>query len=210
MEREREMGAEPEGAPEFRPVLDRSTGLVVGAQVTGGDRAAGAHAFAFGPAADEGWWLSVRDRPAAVPALLAASGLPAERLVLQVTSEDLADAVATGAASELSRLGVRCCVIGYGALDWSIAALRLAPVASIQVSLAGLRRDEPGDVALVRSVVDLAASCGTVVLGSDVDTDDQLALAGAAGVGLVEGYWWGSPGSLAKLVATWARSPFSE
>lgn len=224
--------------PRYTPVLELGTGLVVGAEVlapsvssasaTAASAAwAGslpiltrlaAHAFAFGIAAEEGWWIAAGLRPGqvaspatvdAVVDLLRTSGLPPERLVIQVSHAELAAAVRSGSADELGDLGVRFTVVGFAAEDWSGSVLRSAPVASVQVSLAGLRPDAD-DVAIVGSLVALAEACGTTVIGRDVDSADLLALAAEAGVPFVEGYWWGSPGSLAKLVGTWARLPVNE
>lgn len=207
----------------YRPVLERSTGRVVGAELLAPARSPElvrrcAQAFAFGPAADEGWWLAAALPPGEVAApgsartvarLLHRSGLSASRLVLSVTVAELDHAVRTGAASELASLGVRLSLTGFGVHHGAIGALHHAAVGSLEVSLAGLDRNVPGDLGLLRSVVSLAGSCGVAVVGRDVETHQQLELAGEAGVELVTGYWWGSPGSLAKLVATWARQPIS-
>jgi EAL domain-containing protein (putative c-di-GMP-specific phosphodiesterase class I) len=207
----------------YRPVLERSTGRVVGAELLAPSRAPEllrrcAQAFAFGPAADEGWWLAAALPPGDVASptaartvaqLLHRSGLSASRLVLSVTVAELDHAVRTGAASDLASLGVRLSLAGFGLHHGAVGALHHAAVGSLQVSLAGLDRRLPGDLGLLRSVVSLASSCGVAVVGRDVETHEQLELAGEAGVELVTGYWWGSPGSLAKLVATWARQPIS-
>lgn len=231
-------GTDPRLEPRYSPVLDLATGLVVGAEVVAAPLSSAsstaasaawagslpmatrraAQAFAFGAAADEGWWVAAGLRPDQVSTpgatevvedLLRSSGLPAERLVLPVAHAELARAVEHGTAAAMGDLGIRFTVVGFGAEAWSSSVLREVPVASIQVSLAGLQPDAD-DLALVRSMVSLAASCGTVVMGRDVDAAEQVALAGDAGVALLEGYWWGSPGSLAKLVGTWARHPLSE
>jgi EAL domain-containing protein (putative c-di-GMP-specific phosphodiesterase class I) len=207
----------------YRPLLDRSSGTVVGAELVPPARSlrlvrAAAQAFAFGPPADERWSLAVALPPGIVAAdpgvgavaeLLRRSGLHPDRLVLQVANTELAHAVRTGAASRLAAMGVRLSVAGFGVHHWSIAAVRHPAVASVEVSLAGLDGSEPADVALLRSVVALAGSCEVQVLGRDIESHQQLVLAGEVGLDLVEGYWWGSPGSLAKLVATWARHPIS-
>lgn len=215
--------------PRYRPVLELESGRVVGAELVAPwphpdqgsvPRVActAAHAFAFGPAADEGWWVGIRLRPGqvaapssvdAVAVLLRASGLAPRRLVLRLTHTELDHAVSSGSARALGALGVQMSVTGFGTADWSPASLRAAPVSSVQVSLTGLDRSDPADVGLVRSVVDIAESCGVAVIGRDVESGDQLRLAADAGVTNVEGYWWGSPGSLSKLLGTWARLPFS-
>ncbi len=221
--------------PRYWPVFALGSGRVVGAElertpvaadgwVSGSPAPDGsvptlvsiaARSFAFVPAAAEQWWVAVGLRPGQVVAtsvvdvvagLLEDSGLPPDRLLLQVTEAELAHAVGSGAAASLGGLGVRLCVSGSGAA--SLAALRAAPVAYLQISLAGLS-SEPADVSVVRSVVALVASLGIGVIGSGVESDDQLVLAGEAGVELLSGYRWGSPGSISKLVATWARQPVS-
>lgn len=225
--------------PQYRPVLDLGSGLVIGAEVvappvssatsTAASAAwAGtlpmvtrlaAQAFAFGAASDEGWWIAAGLRPGqvaspaaadAVAELLGTTGLPARRLVLQVTHHELSHAVRSGAAAALGALGVRFAVSSFMVEDWWGTVLRAAPAASVQVSLVGRSGRSPDDVAHVRSIVQLARSCGTAVVATEVDTDDQLALAGEAGAAYAAGYWWGSPGSLAKLVGTWTRLPVSE
>lgn len=224
--------------PRYEPVLELATGLAVGAELvaprlspdtrtTGSAAWAGsppmttrlaAHEFAFGPAADEGWWLAAGlgpDQAAAsgavqvVADLLRSSGLPPERLLLPVTHAELSRAVRSGSARDLARIGVRFTVTDFAAVPGSSALLRSAPVASIQVSLLGLGGDAD-DRSLIQSIVALAGSCGTEVIGADVETAEQVALAGGAGVNLVRGYWWGSPGPLAKLVNTWGRFRLSE
>jgi EAL domain-containing protein (putative c-di-GMP-specific phosphodiesterase class I) len=58
--------------------------------------------------------------------------------------------------------------------------------------------------------VALAGSLGIEVQGCDVEADGQLELASAAGITTVQGYRWGSAGSLSKLIDTWVRLPVSE
>lgn len=172
----------------FTPVLELASGRVVGAEVLASEAVSGANAFAFGPPADEGWWLAAAVRPAQVPALLETSGLPAARLVLTISPLGLTHAVRSGQAASLRRLGVRLIV---------------------PIGLGGFVGGDPDDLTRLRTRIAVARSWGAEVVGRDVDTAEQLAVAGDAGVALVSGYWWGSPGSLAKLVGTWARTPVS-
>jgi predicted signal transduction protein with EAL and GGDEF domain len=228
--------------PRYWPVLDLASGRVVGAALVGtssggtglaSERTMGAawagslpvltrlaaHAFSFGPAAAERWWVSVLLRPGQVAAvaavdvvagLLRDSGLPPERLRIDVTELEVAHAVSSGSAADLAELGVGLSVRDFGGGELSSAALRAAPVCSLQVSLAGLAPHDEGDRSLLRSVVALAGSLGIEVQGCDVEADGQLELASAAGITTVQGYRWGSAGSLSKLIDTWVRLPVSE
>lgn len=205
--------------PRYWPVIQMGTGRVVGAELHASPLArVAAQAFAFGPAADEHWWLAVRLRPGQVAApaavdavtdLVRDSGLPPDRLLLEVTEDELARAVGSGSASSIGALGVRFSVTGFSGGGPAGAALRSAPVAFVQVSLAGLDPADPADVALLRSAATLAAKLEIEVIGTDVESAAQLELAGTADIGLVQGYWWGSPGSLAKLLSTWGRRSVS-
>lgn len=185
--------------PCYWPVLEIETGRVVGAGLVGAGAPASvaARAFAVGAAAREGWWLGIGPphgtlvAPTAVTAvwsLLRDSRLEPDRLVLRIAEDDLADAVGSGAAAAVAAMGVRL---------------------AVEISLAGLDRGERADVAAVRATGARVASLGGRAVGVDVESDAQLALAHEAGLGLVQGYGWGSPGSLVKLVHTWARQPVS-
>lgn len=179
---------------------------------------AAAGAFASGPAAAEGWWVAIRLRFGQVASTSAAdvvfsllrdSRLDPDRLVLQITEAEFAHAVSSGSVAALASLGVRFGIIDFGAGDVSLLALRAAPIAFAQVNLTGLDGSEPADVSALRSVLAIAASLGIHVLGQMVEFDGQLALAGDVGIELVQGYRWGSAGSLPKLLSTWTRQAIS-
>ncbi|MGN6694175.1 MAG: hypothetical protein ACTHN0_08355 [Aquihabitans sp.] len=185
------------GEPWFWPILGLETGRVVGAELvrSTAPAAAAAAAFAHGAPARENWWLLVGPPPGAVRApsavagvraLLSDTALDAARLLLGMTEAELAHAVGNGTAAAITALGVRL---------------------AVGISLAGRDAGDAGDVAAVRAAAARAASVGGLAVGVDVESDAQVALAGEAGLGLVQGYWWGSPGSLGKLVHTWARQP---
>jgi EAL domain-containing protein (putative c-di-GMP-specific phosphodiesterase class I) len=189
-------GAEA-GEPWFWPILELETGRVVGAELVRSIAPASAAAAAFvrGAPACEDWWLLLGPpsgavlTPSAVAGLrtlLGNAALDAERLVIGVSAAELAQAVGNGAASAVTAMGVRL---------------------AVSVSLAGLDPDDPAHIAAVRAVSARATSVGCLVVGMDVESDAQVVVAGEAGLGLVQGYWWGSPGSLGKLVHTWARQP---
>jgi len=183
--------------PRYWPVLERETGRVVGAELlrTSAPASVAARSFAFGTPAREDWWLVLGPHPGSVlgpsaatgvRSLLRESGLEPERLVLRVPEVDLAHAVADGTVAAITRSGVRF---------------------AVEICLAGLDVARTADVAAVRAAVGRVASVDSLIIGVDVETDAQVALAGECGIGFVQGYGWGSPGSLDKLVHTWARQP---
>lgn len=172
--------------------------------------------FALGVAQTNGWWASVAfDRglvasPEPVQRLasvLERSGFPGQRLVVELTEGALSRGLANGTVDRLGSVGVRFAAVDFGAGAITPADLRRIPMAYVRVSVGGLSVDDPYDLGLVRSVVAAAEALGITVLGDGIETDEQLELANRSGIGLVQGYRWGSPGPLAKLSSTWARLP---
>lgn len=172
------------GEPRYRPVLAIETGRVVGAELlrTTAPAPVTVRTFATEVPVLEDWWLALAlhhgaavssSAVADVEALLCGTGLAPERLVLRVTEAELALGVSSGAAVPIAALGVRF---------------------AVAISLAGLDLGAPADVAAVRALRGRAASLGALAIGVDVESDAEVALAGEAGIGLVQGYRWGSPG----------------
>lgn len=217
--------------PRYWPVFDLATNRVVGVDLAAAPRpvravddprrpvevalrAAGADVARAGMPAQH-WWvgLAVSAQEAVSIGTVAAisrglddGGLEAHRVVLRMTEEALAAAAEAGTAERIARLGVRFALADFGAGTLSPSVLRRLPVGFVRVSLRGLQASDHMDVSLLRSVAAVAASLQVQVLGTEVEVDDQVALADDAGLDLVQGYRWGSAGLVEKLVATWART----
>jgi diguanylate cyclase (GGDEF)-like protein len=137
-----------------------------------------------------------------VTAALDRYGLPADRLVVEITETvpvlDLA--VGADAIRRLQSLGVRVALDDFGAGYSSLTWLHALPVDLIKLDRAlttGVRPDR--DVALCRSLVSLGAELGFTVVAEGIETAEQAMLLARAGCTLAQGYRFGRPGPLSAL-----------
>ncbi|MDT0166405.1 EAL domain-containing protein [Actinotalea sp. AC32] len=145
----------------------------------------------------DGGFVDVVDRA------LADSGLPPDRLCLEITESAL---VAHGAGGQdtllgVEALGVRLAVDDFGTGYSSLAYLRDLPVTEIKVDrgfVAHLGHD-PRDTELVASVVAMSRALGMAVVAEGVETQQQLDALRALGCDMAQGYLLGRPGPAARL-----------
>ncbi|MFD0576232.1 EAL domain-containing protein [Dactylosporangium darangshiense] len=153
--------------------------------------AAGRQLAAWGGAASTGrpLWLAVPVSPALLGHdgfvdLLAATGLPASRLVVQFSVPDppLPDLVERLAA--VRTLGARTALTGFGVQATSLSLLRRLPLDLVRV-------DRPtfagADTAVVGAVVNLARQLGVEVAVDDVQQEAELRAITTAGCHLAQG-----------------------
>ena len=140
-----------------------------------------------------------------VQQLLRDSGLPPERLVLEVTeSAVIDDPGAPDVLTALAGLGVNLSLDDFGTGYSSLTYLKRFPVHSIKVDrsfVSGLGRDAD-DEAIVASVVSLARAIGKRVVAEGVETTQQLAALRALEVDSAQGFLW-SPAVPAEALDTW-------
>ncbi|MBK9180385.1 MAG: EAL domain-containing protein [Acidimicrobiales bacterium] len=135
--------------------------------------------------------------------LLDVAGLPAERLVLEITeSTAMADPDRVQPTFErLAGLGVTLSIDDFGTGFSSLAQLRRLPVGQVKIDrsfVSGLGVD-PADATLVAAVVDLAHRLGLTVVGEGVETPDQLVELARLGSDLAQGFLLGEPVPAATL-----------
>ena len=148
---------------------------------------------------------------------LAAAGLPAERLVIEITESVLinaADAAETIVA--LRELGVRIAMDDFGTGTSSLSYLREHPFDIVKVDQSFVRGEGDGArrSAIVRAVTQLAESVGMTVTAEGVETVEQLDSIRADGCGSIQGYLVGRPvpaqalnGMLASASEAFAGEP---
>ncbi|CAN5285412.1 hypothetical protein BH24ACT10_BH24ACT10_05840 [soil metagenome] len=128
---------------------------------------------------------------------LRSSGLPPERLMLEVTeSAVMEDADAAGVALDsLARLGVRIAVDDFGTGYSSLLYLRRYPISAIKVDRAFVNGivDVADDAAIVSSVVGLAHAVGATSIAEGVETVEQYAALLAFGCQQAQGFLWSRP-----------------
>jgi EAL domain-containing protein (putative c-di-GMP-specific phosphodiesterase class I) len=130
-------------------------------------------------------------------AALDASGLPARRLVLEVTESLLLedDPAAYEVLHRLRGLGVAVALDDFGAGCSSLSYLRSFPFDRIKIDQSFVR-DLPqrrNCEAIVRAVAHLASALGMTTVAEGVETEDHLACVAAAGCDAVQGYLFSRP-----------------
>jgi diguanylate cyclase (GGDEF)-like protein/PAS domain S-box-containing protein len=142
--------------------------------------------------------------PGVVARALEESGLPPERLHLEITETALmADVGASAEAlSRLVDLGVGVDIDDFGTGYSSLAYLQRLPVSRLKVDRSFVARigRTASDDALVRMVVQLAHSLGLRVVAEGVETHEQLHRLRAMGCDSAQGFLFCPPVSTAVMV----------
>ena len=127
---------------------------------------------------------------------LAASGLPAGRLELEITESVLmqnSDAV-IGCLHRLRAMGVRIALDDFGTGYSSLSYLCRFPFDKIKIDRSFIRDiDEPEAAAVVRAVVGLGERLGMAVTAEGVETEEQLARVRRKGCTEAQGFLLGRP-----------------
>ncbi|WP_439382964.1 putative bifunctional diguanylate cyclase/phosphodiesterase [Amycolatopsis lexingtonensis] len=137
-----------------------------------------------------------------VSASLARYGLPADRLVVEITETVPVPDLTAGAAAirRLQDLGVRVALDDFGAGYSSLTVLHALPVDLIKLDRAlttGVQPDR--DAALCRSLVGLCRDLEVAVVAEGIETAEQAELVTKAGCPTAQGYRFGHPAPLSSL-----------
>lgn len=141
---------------------------------------------------------------------LAASGLPASRLCLEVTEtaaiEDLA--VTAQRLRELADLGVRIALDDFGTGHSSLTMLRELPVDIVKIDRSFVRQVATNvtDAVLVRLVIDTAHSLGMTVCAEGVEEAAQAEQLVALGCDTAQGWFYARPAPTSPHLAWALRS----
>jgi len=127
-----------------------------------------------------------------VSEVLAATGLPASALTLELTESVLAGdpEAALRQLQALKREGVRLSIDDFGTGYSSLSYLRRLPVDQVKIDrsfVSGLGAGAE-DAAIARTIVELGRSLKLEVVGEGIETEDQIRALGALGCGLGQGY----------------------
>jgi diguanylate cyclase (GGDEF)-like protein/PAS domain S-box-containing protein len=135
--------------------------------------------------------------PAVVAAALAASGLPAHRLELEITETALLDGSdqVGDAFGELKALGVRFALDDFGAGWSSLDMLRRFPFDRIKIdrSFVAAMQSEARSAAIVRTVLGLGQALSLPVTAEGVETVAQLTALRQLGCDQLQGHLIGRP-----------------
>ena len=145
-----------------------------------------------------------------VTSALAASGLPAQRLELEITESVLlgnnADTIAILHA--LRRLGLRIAMDDFGTGYSSLNYLRSFPLDKIKIDQCFVRDLGTTDGArfIVRTIISLAKSLGMTTTAEGVETEEQLTWLRAEGCNEVQGYLFSLPKPASEVAAACCRT----
>ncbi len=137
------------------------------------------------------------DLPRQVAEILSRTGLPAERLVIEVTEGVLIDDtdLALSSLTEIKRLGVHISLDDFGTGYSSFNYLQRFPFDKIKIdksfiSALGQTRES---IAIVRAIIALAGGLGLSIVAEGVETRHQRRILEEEGCTLLQGYLLGRP-----------------
>jgi EAL domain-containing protein (putative c-di-GMP-specific phosphodiesterase class I) len=125
------------------------------------------------------------------------SGLPADRLLLEITEGVfLHDGEQTEAVlNDLRALGVRFAMDDFGTGYSSLSYIRKFPFDKIKIDQSFVRglSDNPESMAIVRAVTNLCRDLGMKTTAEGVETAEQAAILTGLGCDTAQGYFFGRP-----------------
>jgi diguanylate cyclase (GGDEF)-like protein len=168
---------------------------------------------------DEEFFISINVSPrqlsdggfaAKVAAELRDAGVPASRVVLEITESVMVEG---GGATEtllreLRELGVGIAVDDFGTGFSALGYLRSHPVTGVKIDrsfVAGLGKNAE-DEEIVRAVVAMSTALALSVVAEGVETADQRAVLAGLGVTLAQGWLWGHAIDPQSFAETWSTT----
>jgi diguanylate cyclase (GGDEF)-like protein len=139
-----------------------------------------------------------------VSEILARTGLPAERLELEVTETAILydELNACKVLGELQRLGVSIAIDDFGVGQSALSCLKSLPIGRIKIDrsfINDLATDAKARSIFI-AVVSLAKSLGIKTTAEGIETEQQRIIAALAGCDHLQGYLLGRPQDLERLV----------
>jgi diguanylate cyclase (GGDEF)-like protein/PAS domain S-box-containing protein len=135
--------------------------------------------------------------PTLVAQVLAQSGLPADRLELEITEGVfVADNAATDHQFEmLKALGVRLALDDFGTGYSSLGYLKRAPFDKIKIDQSFVRgaANSHRNAAIIKAIVTLAETIGMETTAEGVETQDEIELIRNLGCSHIQGFVYGKP-----------------
>jgi EAL domain-containing protein (putative c-di-GMP-specific phosphodiesterase class I)/FixJ family two-component response regulator len=126
---------------------------------------------------------------------LALSGLPAQRLELELTESALAKDIQTlrCVLQELKGMGVTISVDDFGTGYSSLSYLSRLPIDAIKVDQVFVREFDQGGKAIIKAALGIARDFGCKVIIEGVETAEQLTQLRELGAWLIQGYVFARP-----------------
>ena len=136
---------------------------------------------------------------------LAATGLPAEVLIVEMTETALlADPDgATRVLGDLRALGVRVSLDDFGSGQTSLGYVSTLPIDELKIDRSFISElaTNRADAAIVRSVVDLGHNLGLQVVAEGIETEECWAATAATGCDLAQGFLLARPMPIEEMTS---------
>jgi diguanylate cyclase (GGDEF)-like protein len=149
--------------------------------------------------------LRANDLIPTIERALEASGIAAERLELEVTESVLLDDIerSLAALNAINRLNVRTTLDDFGTGYSSLSYLTKFPFQTLKIDRSFIAdlEDSPASMAIIQTIVDLAATLGMHTVAEGIETSTQLDQLRRTRCTAVQGYFLARPMS-ASVVAT--------
>lgn len=150
------------------------------------------------------------DLPEKVRQILLETGLPAERLELEITEGVLIEdsEAALSLLRELKALGVRVSMDDFGTGYSSLSYLKLFPFDKIKIDRSFVQQlmTEKEDAAIVRAILAMGHSMGMIATAEGVESPEQLKYLKEEGCDQAQGFFLGRPMPLEDASALAARA----
>ncbi len=155
--------------------------------------------------------LFAADYVDAVRDILASTGLPADRLVIEVTESQSRgdDARLVAALERLRELGIRIAIDDFGTGQSTLSRLGDFPVDVLKIDrsfVAGIGRDDAAS-SLTRAVISMGSSLGMAVIAEGIETAEQSSQLRLLGCSEGQGYGLGRPTRPEAIEAELSRRP---
>jgi len=152
--------------------------------------------------------------PALVRAVLAESGLPSQRLTLEVTEGTAMadDQEMQQVFEELYTMGVRFAIDDFGTGHSSLARLRTLPVNQLKIdrSFVSSLEEDAENAVLISAIIALSHGSGLLAVAEGVETEEQLRLLVELGCDRAQGFLLGRPVDTSTASALLRRSETGE
>lgn len=142
--------------------------------------------------------------PTLVAQVLAQTGLPPQRLELEITEGVFMDerSNAERQFETLKRIGVRLALDDFGTGYSSLGYLQRAPLNKIKIDQSFVRGATRGDnqnAAIIRAIVTLAEALGMETTAEGAETEDEIELIRRLGCSHIQGFYYGPPLEVSEL-----------
>ena len=135
---------------------------------------------------------------------LEATGLSADRLVVEITESSLLEiGIARPAIERLSEIGVRVAIDDFGTGYSALSYLAHLPIDIVKIDrsfVVALAQQGPEE-AIASAIIALAKRLGLTTIGEGIETAAQLDQLSALGCDLGQGFYLGRPGPVQELRA---------